>query len=246
MNLLIARNSFRDDPVPPQFADREQIIVVGYARSGNFWLSRLLADVLDSPFASTMQNGLADGEGLDRPGKYVIRQRHWRVKHEPDAKYIFIYRDPRDVVTSMFHFWKHESIEETLHIAARGLDSDGRKHVENRWDFFMGAWMDNADAVISYEDLNNGSFLALLDVIRIQLLIDIDSRDLAIAFERQSFANRKKLEPESPLLRKGKIGDWRNHFSKSDARIAANYFNYWLIYLGYESTTDWYKEITNE
>ena len=245
MNLLIARNSFSDDPVPPQFADREQIIVVGYARSGNHWLCRLLADVLDSPFASTMQDDMKYAEGLDRPGKYVIRQRHWRTKHESDAKYIFIYRDPRDVVTSMFHFWKHESIEETLHIAARGLDGEGKKHVENRWDFFMGAWLDNADAVASYEKLTRLGITQLMQVFT-RLSIPVSLHSVEHAYERQLFANRKKVEPDSPLLRKGIMHDWRNHFNSNDARIAANYFNYWLLRLGYESTTDWYKEVTNE
>jgi hypothetical protein len=99
----------------------EKIYVMGFPKSGNTWLTRLLADVLDAKAGSVTDHYdnkeiAADfNEALiseSQPPKYKIIKTHFPTdvilnKYDPSIKRIvYINRDFRDIVISGF-FYKH-------------------------------------------------------------------------------------------------------------------------------------------
>ena len=98
---------------------RIPIFVIGYPKSGNTWLTRLVGDALNSPTGSGYGKHELDlsTEGKGRPGPYFVLKSHHSQRDKPEyitdkSKVIYIYRDFRDVlVSSFFH---HYRIDEKL------------------------------------------------------------------------------------------------------------------------------------
>jgi hypothetical protein len=103
----------------------EKIYVAGFPKSGNTWLTRLLADILDSPAGTGMKGddnkeiaSDSNDEILKRNNnpKYKILKTHFLfpfLQKEIDnniKKIVYIKRDFRDVVISAF--FHHEKINE--------------------------------------------------------------------------------------------------------------------------------------
>lgn len=92
---------------------KKKIIVVGYPKSGNTWLTRLTAELMDCPvkgFLYERDNPEISIEGLDRISDYECYKSHhqyselWRIDRN-NAKIIYVVRDPRDIVLSGTNFF---------------------------------------------------------------------------------------------------------------------------------------------
>jgi hypothetical protein len=189
----------------------KDVLVIGFPRSGNTWLSRLLGDILDSPVTGWESAHPLAEEGLDRPGSYTVRQLHLRPDlsitfgkaiHNPwtfapkcyaGERIVRIIRDPRDVAVSAWHYWELESLETAVHAMGRGLHPF--KSVGSWLDFY-NSWngcqgLSNYFAT-SYEELFEHpevtlfSIVYFLDLLRGDIEAAIDT-----AIQRQSFAVRK-------------------------------------------------------
>lgn len=102
----------------------EQIYVVGFPKSGNTWLTRLLADVLKSPVRSGAMRGSLEvaseiNQQLSLPSDsaYEVMKIHFMPKYfftEVDSsprRIAYIYRDFRDVFVSAFFYFKFKGNE---------------------------------------------------------------------------------------------------------------------------------------
>lgn len=148
----------------------EPISIVGFPKSGNTWLTRLLADVLDIPVCLGAMRGNAEiATEINRHlslltnKKFDVRKEHFRPAilfervDEVPTRIVYIYRDFRDVVVSSF-FYKNRC-EETdvrmrsfasLLLRPRALLRHWRcrrrlfKHVEklsiDGWGETVGTW----------------------------------------------------------------------------------------------------------
>ncbi len=95
----------------------ENVIIVGYPKSGNTWITRLTAELLGCPivgFWNEPENPEIACEGLDRLSKLkCFKAHHTRQELNIDVisnktKIIYVIRDPRDVVISGAHFFEFD------------------------------------------------------------------------------------------------------------------------------------------
>lgn len=224
------------------------IYIAGYPKSGSTWLTRLVADALDSPAGQPFEGFNRDwvAEGKERPGPFVVRRGHFIIDDEGpaavyknvsinsneavDHKFIFIIRDPRDIAVSLaFHM--NETMEWAAGKLTRGYNNYGI------WADYIKSWF-NADLCFSwvrYEDLLTHPDVELICAFdKLELPVDMDQ--LLIACHRQSFSERKKYTQQhgnelprgkgfqERFLRKGIAGDYNNHLTPKlqEEIIAAN------------------------
>lgn len=142
----------------------------------------------------------------------------------PAAKFIHIVRDGRDVVVSTCY-----------HVLRTGDDKVFQKDDGNFYKWvgqFANTWANNVRAAakfgqthpdaylqIRYEDLHEAPQACLARVLR---FLGVDASEEAIercrdaaSFERLSGGRKPGEEKAQAFMRKGAVGDWRNHF---DAR----------------------------
>lgn len=97
---------------------KRKILIVGYPKSGNTWLTRLTAEIVGCPSVGFWCAPLRSDpciEGLDRASPYecykahhTVEQLHRTFEHYGDGvdKVIYVVRDPRDVLISASHFFR--------------------------------------------------------------------------------------------------------------------------------------------
>lgn len=94
-----------------------KVIIVGYPKSGNTWLTRLVAEIIGCPVAGFLNESFNKEvaiEGNERVSLYECYKAHQALPELEEImcsnpgqyKIIYIYRDPRDVVISSSKFFK--------------------------------------------------------------------------------------------------------------------------------------------
>lgn len=234
--------------------DRIPIYVVGYVKSGNTWTARLLGDALDSPIISGKDRPSLADEGFARKGSYIIRQLHLPHKKRPnDGKIVFVVRDPRDVAVSIKYYWQRDNLMSVIKGMAGGKGKAPMQY-SGGWIKFMSSWLEDGDfdAMVRYESLINNTKVTLKSSLVLMGLDPVKPLDEVV--ERQSFANRKANitkqlpygdEIQHRLMRKGVVGDWKNHFTCEHAQYMHDHFFELMEHLGYEDNENWWKDVCN-
>ncbi|NER11522.1 Sulfotransferase domain-containing protein [Muriicola jejuensis] len=90
----------------------KKIIIAGYPKSGNTWLTRLTATLADCPVKGFLYSDHQEiaVEGTDRISKYGVFKSHHqyqelRNEDVSTAKIIYVIRDPRDIAISGRNFF---------------------------------------------------------------------------------------------------------------------------------------------
>lgn len=102
---------------------KEPIFIIGYPKSGNTWLARLCADILDSPVVSGNDPVNQADKKQNCSGDFEIYKFHYSKHSKPDyitqsSKIIYVVRDLRDVLISGY-FFNHQSHDENRIILTR-------------------------------------------------------------------------------------------------------------------------------
>lgn len=212
-------------------------------------------------------------EGLDRPREHIVRKGHfvlddipssnpvtsphrlsWKGLTDSKHRVVFVIRDPRDIsVSSAFH-WKIP-VSSSLRNMSIGTNSF---RFTGPWNSYISGWLEKIDRfdgqILYYEKMLQNGSSELLKLLR-SLDFSFDQKYVEEAFERQSFENRVKDIQEKgqrynlgqdfnlKFMRKGIIGDWRNHFDRATAFDSEVAFGQLLRYFNYEQNAEWWKEI---
>lgn len=128
----------------------------------------------------------------------------------------------------------------------------------------MSSWVNDYEetfrvAFVTYESLLENPFLRLkklfsADIIPPEYLPNDEK--LQKATIRQSFRTRRsEIKSANPNkypygqtiqlkhMRKGTVGDWKNHFKRKHAKIAHRAWWKWLLYCGYETDENWWEQV---
>lgn len=214
--------------------DRETIYVCGYPRSGTTWITRLLAQCLDSPALSwSVKNDVRKPrfrdpavEGLHRRGPYVVRHGHWKAR-QPEMKgqkVLVVHRDPRDVAVSCFHYFNFHKpdgggiercVNQICGVKGKGLafvNVDGRG-----WGGYTNAWLLKPGcAFVKYEDMLDppSAREQMWRVVESYLNLSEGLGDVRRAVQEHAFSSR----PKDKTMRRGIVGSWRDELPEHLAR----------------------------
>ncbi len=182
-----------------------------------------------------------------------------RIVREADLRMVLIVRDPRDVVTSHFHYVTEKNTTHRLtdHYQAlpddnarlmasiRGVDgentrdSDPLESIGEWMDAFLGWGETPYTTVVRFEDLIGPRGGGDRDVQRETVRTIADHLDTDLREERVEYVAQNTFSTGSSTFRKGLIGDWRNHFEPEHVAAFKEEAGDWLVDLGYEDDTDW-------
>ena len=172
----------------------------------------------------------------------------------PDRATIFVYRDPRDMIVShvfyateihkghgMYPYYTQvlNSVEERINAQIMGVVEPGFElsPIRKKYDEYL-CWLEQPQVLsIRFEDLildRDGALNRLLDYLEEQGFAPEMSRPEAVQILKSSIAPHK-----SGTFRKGKPGNWREHFTAENVTLFKHATGDLLVRLGYEQDGNW-------
>ena len=180
--------------------------------------------------------------------------RHKNFTNETvNAGFIYIVRDPRDIVVSFKNFTGNsfdKIIDELLFQKKLMINTNGAKELLSTWDLHVQSWLNYNTVprlIIKYEDLKSNpkeivyNIKEFLNKIH-KLNIDLSDHQIDKIIENSNFNNLKKLENQngfdeaskhSKFFKSGNSNQWKDILSKTQLQLIENnlqtlmkYFNY--------------------
>lgn len=229
--------------VRPRYGLRDSdVLLASYPKSGNTWVRFIWANVvalaelggktvdfhvLNRELGAEYDNhhyGRLEFEVLPR---LVKTHREYSERAFGGNRSVYLYRHPGDVMVSYYHYLaarkdalRHpDDVSEFLRDEEHGLPA---------WCRHVAGWTQEADALLSYRELQEGAPEAMGRVLRELGIEGIPPTLLGTAAERSSFEELRTLErersrPGSPefedgyrFMRSGSVGEWREHLDRGD------------------------------
>ncbi len=230
-------------------------IVNEYPKSGGSWLSQMLAVALNVPFPRNR---------LPMLRSCILHAHFLRVGTLKNV--IVLWRDGRDVIVSQYYHSLFLNDRGGNNIVVDRITADlqlneihdikknlpffieyvikEKKHPKFSWTDFVNRWQGHKDAVhVKYEDLREncvGQLQRLVFELTGNKLNDDKAQGIVEEFSFQKQSGRQPgCENTGSFLRKGVVGDWKNHFSKESKQLFDHYAGDALISLGYEMDHLW-------
>lgn len=225
-------------------------VINEYPKSGGTWAGQLISTALQLPFPRNQF----------RPLKSCVIHGHFlnpRAMHNV----VCVWRDGRDLMVSWYYhcLFRHEYDNQSLVEKVRHQlqFSDCEDIYQNlpqfieysltqpyyprfTWTDFVINWHHHSNAVhLHYEDLHQKPVENLIWVVQQlsqQTLEPTRAKEIVAQF---SFQRQKKSNQKHRFLRKGIVGDWKNHFSPEAKQVFNHYAGNALILMGYENSQAW-------
>ncbi|MDG1875013.1 MAG: sulfotransferase domain-containing protein [Mariniblastus sp.] len=176
----------------------------------------------------------------------------------PEAKIIHLVRDGRDVLTSGTFDWLLKDAEGTERyefyfkpIPGMRLERFFDAKVIKKWAANWGETIDvfaddKPDHRITYEEMKEDMAESLKNVFEV---LGVESNNEiaqhcedSATFEQISGRPPGQEEPTAKA-RKGVVGDWENYFTLADGELFDALAGEQMALMGYESNSDWVKEL---
>lgn len=228
-------------------------IINEYPKSGGSWVGQMVAEALELPFP---RNRLPLCKSSIMHGHYYYP---WLIDNV-----IIVWRDGRDVLVSQYYHFLFENNKYNKYLVnkvRKDLNFDDYNDIKNNlpkfihyvyetkrhprfsWSEFVDNWHDQNATFTKYENLRLDTAVELRRVIKAVSKIDIGQNLATEISERFSFQNQAGRKPGEErinnFMRKGIIGDWKNHFTQESKILFNQYAGKQLIMLGYETDENW-------
>lgn len=242
------------------------LFVAGMPKSGSTWLENMVAsypgyqEVLlpEATFAElkgTMGHVFQLPRGCFEGFKdcLVMTKMHCpgslrNVEELRDAEipYAILYRDPRDVAVSYFYYVRATPWHDDF-AALKDQDTKGGidYFIENRLPEFaewMRSWRQNRDpgssVMLSYEEMLEDPESAIGRVFEL-FDLEHDPGLVSRIVEENRFESNRGAGSEGSFFRKGRSGDWVNHFDEALREKFKRVAGGLLQEFGYESSDEW-------
>lgn len=232
-------------------------IINEYPKSGASWIGEMLSDSLAVPFPR------------NRLPMFRSSILHGHMMHKWNMHNILIvWRDGRDVLVSQYYhflfnndkgnsklveqcradlqFDNYSDIKENL-LQFMEYVYEHKKHPSFSWTDFHEQWGSCENCThVKYEDMR---IRPVVELCRISQSLSGKSLQLTHAEEivqNHSFekVSGRKVgdEDTNSFLRKGTVGDWKNHFNLESKTKFNKYAGELLIQLGYEQNSGWVQD----
>lgn len=199
------------------------------------------------------------GRGQYTSGHVFYTEENAAILEENDISSLLIVRDPRDVVTSHYHYVTDKNPSHRLHDYYNALDDDrsrlmssirgvsGEQSEDGKPLESIGEWMDNFlgwmeteyTHLVRFEDLigpqGGGDRESQIETVR----SIADHLNVTLSEEEVQHVADNTFSTDTSTFRKGLIGDWENNFGPEHVAAFKDEAGDWLIELGYEDDTDW-------
>ncbi|XPV67640.1 MAG: sulfotransferase domain-containing protein [Halarcobacter sp.] len=143
----------------------ESLYVVGFPKSGNTWLARLIANVTSSKIHVNSKDDLINNSEncKNKNGRYIIYKIHGsnEIDKIENSKKVYILRDPRAVfVSGFFHNYRRFSKKKVLSNKLVNLFFNFEVgNINNSWNNTLVArWNRFKNQLKSFEKINVGSW----------------------------------------------------------------------------------------
>lgn len=208
------------------------ISIVGWPRSGNRWIKRLLHTSLEC----------SEGE-VSVEHSFISN----RFLGDSAARWLFLIRDPRDVAVSMWHMGVVQREGWSLAEYLQNSFSVGGYHEAHTpcgWAEFIHIWQDRVRQDRRMMEIRHEVFFAdrqteLTRLLR-QLRISADRRYILYAVSLSLQDRRKPYhQTKEEMVQSGIPGNWHYHFTPEAARFMENYCGNLMKELGYGGEPEW-------
>jgi hypothetical protein len=188
-----------------------------------------------------------------RYGYIHAKEPYLSLLTQPGQATIFVYRDPRDMIVSHLfyatdlyeghgmnrYYARLRNEEERLNAAIEGVSEPEffLSNVRKRYESYLG-WLDQPEILcLRFEDLILEEDVALA---RLLGYLEICGLDLRVSRVQAIEILKAGISPQkSGTFRKGKPGNWRDHFTPENKKRFKDVAGDLLIKLGYEDGDDW-------
>ena len=236
--------------------------VTEYPKSGGTWLARMLADAMQVPFPQHYILPIGFKSVVQNHWGYSPRLRRvfylYRDGRDVMTSFFFhrmrILQDPahpahqRVTERSKRIFGRDFDPDDTVSLLPRFIENEFKRPRDSRinWNDHVHQWFDPARAgvaYLSYEQLRTNPHLTLKRAIERVTGAEIEDWRVESAVERNSMerqtGRRAGQEDRAHFVRRGVVGDWRNHFTREAAEIFGDMASDALVLLGYEDDRNW-------
>ena len=231
-------------------------IVNEHPKSGGTWVGQMLSQALELPFPRNQIPLLRSS----------IMHGHY-LKSQGLKNTVVVWRDGRDIIVSWYHhcliknnsgrnsahvdacrqrikFADYNDIEANLPAFIEYCFTQKQHSLRFSWVDFVREWYDCQDSVhVHYEALRYNPMGELQRIVQELTGEELTDNKATQIVEEFSFANQSGRQPgeenKHSFLRKGIVGDWRNHFSPRACQVFDRFAGKELMLLGYEPDRTW-------
>lgn len=231
------------------------ICVTEYPKCGASWLCQILSDYLQISFrrneAVKLEKGILHGHHIPsrRFNKPICFIRDGRDVMVSYYYHLLIGNDKMHVSTAMkyrklFGFSDYKDVERNLPLFIERISTDPRvMSPKFSWQEFVLQCFSGNYFISSYERMIESSFLESKRALEYLGIEDLDLVRLNDVVSKYSFISQTQRkngdQSESSYLRKGVIGDWKNHFSEDSKEVFKGINGKALIVSAYEQNDLW-------